>query len=96
MKESNKELVSAKCVKSTTYHQSLHALEHDAAVREKKLHLESEERVAKANRKYKEDNDISMKQDGIRYKDFAAHFGSKRPYMFVLVMQMLLGEEFQE
>ena len=92
MKESNKNLISASCVKSTTYHQSLHALEHTATVREKKNQLESEERTEKNNRKYKEENDISMKQDGIRFRDFAVHFNQKRPRIFALTMNILLGE----
>jgi hypothetical protein len=45
VKQENHDLVPASCVKSTFYHKSLYALEHDPAVREKNNQLEASERL---------------------------------------------------
>lgn len=34
-----------------------------------------------------------MKQDGLRFKIYAEKYESKRPKMFILVLQMLIGSE---
>ena len=64
----------------------MYALEHDANVRAKNNQLQNASTVQPTKKNI-------MKQDGLRYEDYAKEFTNKRSFFFCLFMELLTGED---